>query len=46
MNRKEKKNQRRAIRREFEAVGPTLLNNPFGARWGLLFNLRVGGLFF
>ena len=26
-----KKNQRRAIWREFEPVGPTLLKNPFGA---------------
>ena len=32
----EKKNQCRAIRREFELVGPTLLKNSLGAGWGLL----------
>ena len=29
-------NQHRAIRREFESVGPTLLKNPLGAGWRLL----------
>ena len=32
----EKKNQRRAIRREFEPIGPTMLKNPLDAGWGLL----------
>ena len=36
-------NQRRAIQYEFEPVGPTLLKNPLGARWGLLLTLRWVG---
>ena len=36
-------NQRRAIRREFEPVGPTLLKNPLGAGWGLLPTLQWMG---
>ena len=32
---KEKKNQRWAIRREVEPVGPTLLKNHLAAGWGL-----------
>ena len=30
------KNQRRAIRREFEPVGPIMLKNPLSAGWDLL----------
>ena len=37
---KEKKNQRHAIQREFESVGPTLLKSPPGAWWGLLPTLQ------
>ena len=37
---KEKKNHRRRIQREFEHVGPTLLKNPFDAGWALLPPLR------
>ena len=36
--------QCRAIRREFERVGPTLLKDFLGARWGLLPTFTVGGL--
>jgi hypothetical protein len=36
----EKKNQRRAIRCEFEHVGPTMFKNPLDAGWGLLPTLR------
>ena len=32
-----------AIRREFEPVGPTVLENPLGARWGLLPTLQWVG---
>ena len=35
-DRKRKKNQRWAIQREFELVGPTLLKNPLDVGWGLL----------
>ena len=39
--------QRRAIRREFEPVGPTLLKDTLGAGWGLLPILQwVGSWFF
>ena len=33
---KKKKNQCRAIRHEFEPVGPTLFKNSLGVGWGLL----------
>ena len=36
-------NQRRAIRHEFESVGPTLLKNPLGAGWGILPTLQWVG---
>ena len=35
-DKKEKKKQRQAMRREFEPIGPTMLKNPLGERWGLL----------
>ena len=38
--------QRRAIRRNFELVGPTLLKDPLGAGWGLLPTLRWMGSWF
>lgn len=41
---KKKENQRRAIQREFEPVGLTLLRNPLCTWCGLLPTLRVGGL--
>ena len=37
---KEKKNQRRPIRREFEPVCPTMLKKMLDAVWGLLPTLR------
>jgi hypothetical protein len=40
-----KKNQCRAIQREFELVGPTLLKNPLDTKWGLLPTLRWEGGF-
>ena len=43
VNRKEKKNRRRAIQREFEHVGPIMLKNSLGARWGLLPTLHWVG---
>ena len=43
---KEKKNYHRAIQREFEPVGPTMLKNLIGVGWGLLPTLRwVGSLY-
>ena len=42
---KEKKHQRRAIRHEFEPVGPTLFKNPLDAWWGLPY-LVVGGIIY
>jgi hypothetical protein len=41
--RKEKKNQRHAIRYEFKPVGLTLVKNSFNARWGLLHAYLVMG---
>ena len=40
---KEINNQHRAIRREFQSVGLTLLKNPVGAWWGLLPTLQWVG---
>ena len=36
-------NHHRAIRREFEPVGPTLLKSPLRAGWGLLPTLQWAG---
>ena len=47
LTRKSNNIQCRAIRREFEHVGPTLLKNLLGAGWGLLPTLQwMGSLIF
>jgi hypothetical protein len=40
---KQRNNQYRAIQREFEPIGPTLLKNPLGAGWGLICCLPCSG---